>query len=219
MQDRGQIVFTNDARDEPMSTPIATEKLSAADLLDAAKSGFEYRATAADATSILIRKRNQPVLRIDPTALESADMLIFAKAFKLARDRSSFDITIERLDPFLPDAKAGSVATIDLETRSLLQVLYFASKGVNVPAIHTDRGFVQQSTYPTGSPFDWRILTRKLIEVQSNCLQQPPGELAFIDRRDHQSLATFSLIQEVARLETSARPGTAPILTLPLNGR
>ena len=229
LQDRGQIVFTSELRDEPISAPIGTDKLSAADLIEAAKNSFEYRPIEGTLTSILMKKRPQPMMRIDPTALETSDMAVFASAFMLQRNRAAFDITIERLDPFFSSSKKPSVDLIDLETRSLLQVLYFLSKGVEVPRAHSVRRIVQDSADASGTKFDWRILTKGLFEVASDCSAEP-GERAFvavryldcwyfIDRRDQQSLSTFSLLQEVARLENNARPGSAPTLTIPLSGR
>lgn len=38
----------------------------------------------------------------------------------------------------------------------------------------------------------------------------------YVDRRDHDSLSTLSLVIELARLELAGRPSAGPALTLPL---
>ena len=45
------------------------------------------------------------------------------------------------------------------------------------------------------------------------------GYWFYIDERDRDTKATYSLLLELSRLELGAKTGTAPLLTLPLAGR
>lgn len=70
-------------------------------------------------------------------------MRLLVDAFRLEPGLASYDIGIEMLDPFPVNYPAAGVRVLDLETRSLLQVLYFLSKSVSVPAQHLRDGSVR----------------------------------------------------------------------------
>jgi hypothetical protein len=57
-----------------------------------------------------------------------------------SRRRTSFDITAAKFDPDLKDGPGGRLDRLDLETRSLLQVLFFVSHGVDLPPEHAASG-------------------------------------------------------------------------------
>ena len=72
-------------------------------------------------------------------------------------------------------------------------------------------------------------MTRGLFRVRQSAAGQPPsnahvairylGHWFSIERGDHDSLSTFSLVLELARLELSGKAAPGPALTLPLTGR
>lgn len=228
LQDRSHIVFSTEEREEPVGSEIGADRVSAADLVSAAKEGFEYRASQDGKRWTLIKKKRVPVMRVHPDAVRSAEMADLARIFRLRREGTRFDIEIEKVDPFIYPPRG--METIDLETRSLLQVLYFVSKGIEVPADHLQRGIAVQTAAAGGAPFDWTQVTRGLFRVGSSHAEQPPATAHvairyldhwfYIDRRDAESMSTFSLLMELARLELpgSGRAG-GPTLTLPLGGR
>lgn len=225
LQDRGHIVFSTEEREEPQGT-VATVP-TAHDLLDAAKEGYEFHPDHNSALA-LVKKGRQPVMRVHPEALTSAEMRELAQVFGLRLGLSKYDLKIENLDPFKINHPSDGVDVLDLETRSLLQVLYFVSKGLDVPVEHMKRGFVQATTDETGQPFDWRKITDKLFHVYSVSGDRPSNAHVavkyldywfYIDKADQDTMATFSLLMQLARLETNGKTGLGPALTLPLGGR
>lgn len=225
LQDRGHIVFGTEEREEPQGTVAAAP--TAHDLLDAAKEGYEFRPDQNSALA-LVKKNRQPVMRIHPEALTSTEMRELAQVFGLRPGLPKYDLKIENLDPFKINHPPEGVDVLDLETRSLLQVLYFVSKGLDVPVEHMERGFVQATTDETGQPFDWRKITSNLFHVYSASGDRPlSAHVAvkyldywfYIDKADQDTMATFSLLMQLARLETNGKTGLGPALTLPLSGR
>ncbi|MDO8369496.1 MAG: hypothetical protein Q7S71_02075, partial [Candidatus Nitrotoga sp.] len=225
LQDRGHIVFSTEEREEPQGTVAAAP--TAHDLLDAAKEGYEFRPDHNSALA-LVKKSRQPVMKIHPEALASAEMRELVQIFGLRPGLPKYDLKIENLDPFKINHPADGVDVLDLETRSLLQVLYFVSKGLDVPVEHMGRGFVQATTDETGQPFDWRKITSNLFHVYSANGDRPPSAHVavkyldywfYIDKADQDTMATFSLLMQLARLETNSKTGLGPALTLPLSGR
>ena len=229
LQDRGQIVFSTEERSEPQGSPLPAGSVTARDVVEAAKSGYEYR-VAEDGTSwTLIKKTTQPVLLIDPQAADSPEMLEVARAFKLRRGVTKFVITQEMLTPFPHTYPSEGVTTLDLETRSLLQALYYVSHGIQIPDEHASAGLVTVTRDASGQPFPWHLVTDGLFRVHSVKIgERPPnahvaipykGYWFYIDDSDQDTKATFSLLMELSRLELTGKTGPGPVLTLPVSGR
>lgn len=118
---------------------------------------------------------------------------------------------------------------IDLETRSLLQALFFVSHGVEIPPGHGRQGLARVTRGVDGQPFDWNQVTQGPFHVKHKPGAERPrqaqvavpykGYWFYIDETDQDSKVTFSLLMELARLELPGRTGREPILTLPLGGR
>jgi hypothetical protein len=154
-------------------------------------------------------------------------MRALAGILKLQPGLTQYDITVEALTPFPETFPAGGVKSLDLETRSLLQALYFVAQGVDVPDEHAARGLVTVTVDDAGRPFDWRQVTSGLFRVRSakGGGPRPPtahvavpyeGYWFYIDDSDTDTKTTFSLLMELARLELSAKEGTEPLLAIPL---
>jgi hypothetical protein len=229
LQDRGEVVFAAEERIEKLGSPVPAARVTAREVLDAAKEGFEYHADDQGGTWTLIKKKHQPVMKVRPDAADSPEMREFARVFHIKRGLPQYDIEIEKLEPFPATYPPEGVEVLDLETRSLLQVLYFLSKGVEVPADHSGQGLVQETTDRAGERFDWQQLTRGLFHVSSVSGGKPPPSAHvaikyldhwfYIDRRDQDSMSTFSLLMELARLELPGKVVPGPALTLPVGGR
>jgi len=227
LQTRGQIVFSSEERADPQGSPLPAAAVTARDLVEAAKSGFEYRRDETGATWTLVKKTQQPVLLVDPRAVSSPEMAEVARAFRLKSGLTRYLISQEALHPFPATYPREGVEAFDFETRSLLQALYFVSHGVDVPAEHLQRQIVTITRDDSGQPFDWRNVLSGLFSVASAAGGRPAtahvsipyrGYWFYIDERDQPSKATFSLLMELARLELG-RSGGGPVLTLPLSGR
>src|SRR2546425_1281992 len=68
LQDREQIVFGNEERVEPQGSPLPANSVTARDMLEAAKNGFEYRLDEQGTKWTLVKKSPQPMLFVDPRA-------------------------------------------------------------------------------------------------------------------------------------------------------
>lgn len=227
LQERGQIVFIVEERLDVQGSPMPAGSVTPRDIVEAAKSGYEYRLDEGGAWRLL-KKTTQPVLLVDPRAVESTDMREVARIFKLKPGLTRFPITQETFNPFPATYPKEGVTGIDLDTRSLLQALYFVSHGIDVPAEHAAAGLVTVTRDPAGAPFEWRQVTEGLFHVRSAKSEwRPPsahvaipykGHWFYIDERDHDTKATFSLLVELSRLELSGK-SAAPVLTLPVGRR
>ena len=176
----------------------------------------------------MVKKRSQPVLRVGKVEDGDPDFAAFCAAFKLDPAKRTFDLTAEKLDPFLAGAPPGGLDAIDLETRSLSQVLFFVAHGVEVPAADALSGAAPLTLDADGGVFDWDRVVGGLFKVRCCAGKHPPecsrvavcyrGHWFYVDRADRDTVATFHLLVELSRLEVGAKAGAAPLLTLPLGG-
>lgn len=228
LRDRSAAVLHYEEREERLTDGVPAGAGTAAAAVEAAKAGLEYRTDDKGGWTV-VKKRPQSVLRLGRVADDDPDLLAFCRAFKLNPAKRTFDLTTERLDPFLVGAPKGGLDVLDMETRSLLQVLFFVSHGVEVPPAHVASGAVPLTFEPDGRVFDWDQVLAGLFKVCWADGKRPPpfahvairynGYWFYIDQRDRDTMATFHLLVEVSRLELGAKVGTAPLLTLPIGGR
>jgi hypothetical protein len=229
LQDRGQIVFALEDRSETLGGPLPAASITASNVIDAAKDGNEMRPDPGGLTWSLYKKVQQPVMLVDPHALGTSELNALVRTFRLRPGLTKYDVTEEALIPFPSTYSPEGVTKIDLETRSLLQVLFFVSHGVEVPQEHTGRGIVRVTVDEAGQPFDWRRVTGGLFQVRSAAgTERPPGAHVavqykgywfYIDETDHETKSTFTLLMEIARLNLTDKGGAKPVFTLPLGGR
>src|SRR5262249_47035697 len=155
----------------------------------------------------LTKKKETPYLYVSPSATASPDWLEFCQVFKVKPDEKKYEIEVTKLTPFPQEYPAEGVKVIDLETRSLLQVLYFLSHGVDVPPEHIIAGKARVTIDLDGSTFDYDRVLGGLFKVQSvsvaHCKHRPPCAAVavhyldhwyYIDEGDHDSRATFALV-------------------------
>ncbi len=227
LQDRAAVTFVNKETDEPQgdAVPAGANPLAAA--VEAAKAGFEVRADGDNVR--VVKKKTEPVLRIDPAVKGDPDFRCFCAAFKLDPTKTTFALTTDKQDPFDP-APAGGRDALDLETRSLLQVLFFAANGVEVPAEHKLSGVAPLSFGPDGAEFDWHPVVGDLLTIKHCAGRQRPAVASvavqyrgcwfYIADADRDSKSTFALLLEISRLELGGnKPSAAPLLTIPVGGR
>ena len=230
LQDRALIVFGQEERSEPVGGQLPAERIDAAAVLEAAKAGYEYRRDDGGATWTLTKKTQQPVLHVHPAAVASPEMREFARVFRLKPGLTKYDIKSDSLTPFPDTFPPGGVDTLDLETRSLLQVLFFVAQGVEIPPAHRAAGVVRVTADESGFEFDWQRVLQGLLKVKWASGDDPPpgayvavpykGYWFYVDQTDHDSKSTFSFLLSVSRMElTSRTPAAGPVLTLPIGGR
>jgi hypothetical protein len=229
LQEREQIAFVVEEREDPQGSTLPANSVTAKDVIEAAKEGFEYHKDDKDGTWTLIKKKQQPMLKIHPAAVGSPEMRTVTEAFHLKPGLSKYDVEVDKLDPFPVNYPPEGVRVLDLETRSLLQVLFFVAKGVEVPPEHIHAGVVAVTVDAGGQVFDWQQVTQGLFRVCWAKGHKPPpdahvaikylGYWFYIDKKDQDTMSTFSLLMEVARLESTGKTGLGPTLTLPIGGR
>ena len=229
LQDRGQLVFGTEDRQEAQGGSLPNGSVTGRDVVEAAKSGFEYRPDEKGTGWILYKKAQQPVLLLDPLAVDSAEYREISRAFRLRAGMTKFPITQETISPFPSTHPSEGLTGIDLETRSLLQALYYVSHGVEIPPEHAAENMATVTRDASGQPFDWSVLMSDLFRVRSVKSDDPPpnahvavpykGHWFYIDQADQDSKSTFSLLLELSRLELTGKAGSAPLFTLPLSGK
>ena len=228
LQDRAEIVFGVEEREERLGGPLPAAAVSARDVVEAAKNGYEYHADDKEAMWTLTKRTPHAVLRVDPQALDSPEVQDFVRIFRLKPGLTQYDITEEALNPFPSAFPPEGVATLDLETRSLLQALYYVCHGVDVPPEHAKRGLVTVTLDSHSQPFDWALVMNSFFRVHSvktkgnerpsdaHVAVQYKNYWFYIDDADQDTKSTFSLLMELARLELAGKPGPGPQLTLPV---
>jgi hypothetical protein len=228
--DRKLATIHVEEKDDPVSDDVSADKVTTEAMARAAKDGFEFRKSGNAGTWRLIRKKQQATLRIDAAARGNPDFEALCRVFHLDPTRTSFDLTTGKLDPYLAGTPKGGLDRLDLEPRSLLQVLFFLSHAVEVPPDHVAAGVAPLTVGPDGRSFDWQQVLSGLFRVcVATGKETPPhaavathyrGHWYYIDDRDRDTKATFALVLEVSRLQLSAdKGGAAPVLTLPIGGR
>lgn len=228
LQDRRLVSFFVEEREEKLAEGIPANGVTGHDVLDAAKENIEYRKDATG-TWTAVKKKSQPLLRVAVSGLNDPDMLEFCRIFHLKPGETSYTLVSDKLDPFFKDVPAEGTTMLDLESRSLLQVLFFVAHGVEVPPEHVTCGLVPMTLEPDGRVFDWHQVLEGLFRVCcSSSKKRPPhayvavhfaGYWYYIDERDRDTKATFALLLELSRLELTGKTGATPVLTLPLGGR
>jgi hypothetical protein len=229
LQDSGRVVFSQEERIEAVGSPLPAASVTARDQIEAAKGNLEYRQDEKTGMWSLVRKVTVPVILMDPDLGFSPDYQVFARAFRLKPGLARFDITQEANNPFARPAPGEGNANLDLETRSLLQALYYVSHGIDVPVSHAERGVLTVTQDAAGAPFDWSRVMAGFFRVRStaDAARPPDASVAvryrdhwfYIDDRDQDTKATFSLLVEVSRLELAGKAGPGPVLTLPVGGK
>jgi len=229
LQDRAEIVFGVEEREEQLGGPLPASAVSARDVVEAAKNGYAYRPDDQGSTWTLVRKNQQSVLRIAPEAVNSPEVQDFVRVFRLRPGLTQYDITQEALNPFPSTYPPEGVTSLDLETRSLLQALYYVSHGIDIPPEHATGGLVTVTLDATGQAFDWSQVMHGFFRVHwAQGHARPPGAHVavkykdywfYIEDTDQETKSTFSLLTELARLDLTGKTGTEPQLILPVGGK
>jgi len=230
LTDRKLATVFIEEKDDPVGDDITADKVSADAMARAAKDGFEFRKTGNAANWRLVRKKQQAALRLDSVAAKDPDFLTMCHVFRLNPAKTTFELTTGKLDPYFKDAPKEGLEKLDLETRSLLQVLFFLSHGVELPLDHIQSGVAPQTLEAPGREFDWQQVLGGLFQVHNATGKRAPacasvavcyrGRWFYIDDRDRDTKSTFALLLEVSRLQLSTeKSGPGPVLTLPIGGR
>jgi hypothetical protein len=117
-----------------------------------------------------------------------------------------------------------SPSVIQVETRSLIGVLFYLSQGVEVPKEDIKAGRVAITEYKNGKVFSWKTVIGDIFSIHESKKLPEDAAIAikfrnhwfYIKDTDISTKSTFILLQQLFALEASKGKGTSPILTLPI---
>lgn len=223
-QDRDLIATHVEMRIVEMSGPLPRASVTAAAVVEAAKSGFEYQPKDDGKAWVLVKRERRLVLQVNPVGRGSPEMAELACLLNLQPGLARYEIVVAAgvPDPFT-NPTVPSLA-LRVATRSTAQAYFYLANGVEVPTEHLTCGLVR---LPKG--VDPTEVTRGVFRV--HCARgrhgKPPasayvavrhrGYWFYIDDRDQESKSTLLLMLELSRLDFRRQQiGAIPALTLPV---
>jgi hypothetical protein len=229
IQDRGELTFRKTEEDVP-GDPIPLDRVSGEALVEAQKAGYEYRLTPDKTAWQLVRKQRKLYLDFSPRALASPEYAELVRLLNLLPGLTRYEVTRSTVGFIEQTPAARPSDKLVLVPRSLIQVVYYLSHGVEVPPEHLTSGVAKATLEPDGRVFDWQQVTGGLFTVRAACGKKPPtnasvavryrGYWFYIDDTDHATKSTFLLLRPSRQLDLGAsgsdRRTGGPVLTLPV---
>ncbi len=145
LQDRKLVALYHETSRTVVAAGSASEALDASAQLAATNDGNKM-IRAADGSWTIYREDRKPVLRVGDIDTFDEDFQIFCRSFKLNPNLRSFALTTDEVDPFYVGMPAEGLPNLDLETRSLLQVLSLS---------RTVSTFRQNTSHRSCSEHEW----------------------------------------------------------------
>jgi hypothetical protein len=226
-QDSELLSIRTEARELEVGGPVPAGSITAAAVVDAAKSGMEYRPQGDGRTWKLIRKENKLLVRVNEPAIGSPELDEVIHLLNLKPGQLTYDVVVAPGN--VPDPlhyPRPPSAELRITPRSTSQVYFYLSNGVEVPDEHVACGVVRWTSDAEGKPMDPRELTRGIFEVHACKSHKPPatayvavqsrGYWYYIDDRDQASKSTLLLLHQVSRLDFRNQKSSGPVLTLPV---
>ncbi|MBA4064261.1 MAG: hypothetical protein C0501_11205 [Isosphaera sp.] len=229
LQDRGELTFRKVEVEDP-GDPIAADRVTGEALVEARKAGYEYRLTPDRKAWQLVTRSRRLFLDLSPKALEGPEYRELVRLLNLRPGLARYEVTRSAVGFVDPPPGAPPSDRVELVTRSLIQVFFYAAHGVEVPAEHLAAGVAKPTLEPDGRVFDWRAVTGGLFAVKACRGKRPPAGAAvavryrgywfYVDDTDHATKSTFVLLGPSRQLDLGApagdRKGGRPVLTLPV---
>ncbi len=160
------------------------------------------------------------VLHMDPEARALPETRSLFTLLNLSPNRSDFPLVYTQLQ----ETHLAPVDVIEIDTRSLLGVMFFLSNGVQVPEKDVKEGRVKVTSTESGKQFDWKAVLGNYLTVHAD-YQSPSdtqlrvnyrGHWFYIDDRDMESKSTFTFLSQIFSLQAGKAEGIVPVLTLPV---
>ncbi len=131
----------------------------------------------------------------------------------MVADEAHFDIL---------NSKEG-VGEMRIATRAPIEVMFYLSKGVQVPQEHLQCGLAATTNNLDGSPFSWHDVVGDLFQIRC-CDKKPNARLAvkyrdywyYIDDCDQDSKRTLMMLIVIMAFSQIEGQTEKPVLTLPL---
>ena len=125
---------------------------------------------------------------------------------------------IFRVTTRLTRRKADEIA---IRSRSLLAIMSFLAKGVEIPSVHLSDGWVEQFATPNDDDtlnLPLRIRAQEERPRNAFAAVEYQAHWFYIDQSDLQSKAVFQMLLALFELQAPAGGAVAPMLTLPAGG-
>jgi hypothetical protein len=225
-RDATELAFGTNEEADGSSDPIPTSAVEGRDLLNAARHDYVYRTKGQGRVTVLKREKSLYV-RIRPPYVNSPEMAEVARIFHLipglSRYRIKSELT-EEVSPKLPSPLGND--TIYLNLRSVLQIMTFLSKGVEIPEDHIHSGMAPLTYDEAGELYDWTRVTAGNFVVHVQKHRPRSAEVAvhyrgywfYIACNDVKSRAALAILEIVFALQESDGKNVGPLLTLPVGG-
>jgi hypothetical protein len=228
LQDRGEVTFRKVEVEVP-GDPIALDRVTGEALVEARKAGYEYRLTPDGKAWQLVTKARRLYMDLSPRALNTPECAELVAVMNLRPGLTRYEVTQSTVG--FVEQRPGAVPAdkLVLVTRSLIQVFFYLSHGVEVPPEHLAAGVAKPTLEPGGRVFDWQQVTGGLFTVKSCRGKKPPvgatvavpyrGYWFYIDDTDHPTKSTFVLMRPARQLDLGPAPADrkgGPLLTLPV---
>jgi hypothetical protein len=225
-RDATELAFGTNEETDGASDPIPTSAVEGRDLLNAARHDYVYRTKGQDHVTVLKREKSLYV-RIRPPYVNSPEMTEVARIFRLTPGLSKYRIKselTEEVSPKLPSPLGSD--TIYLNLRSVLQIMTFLSKGVEIPEDHIRSGMAPLTFNDAGDLYDWTRVTAGNFVVHAQKHRPRSAEVAvhyrgfwfYIAANDVKSRAALAILEIVFALQESDGKNVGPLLTLPVGG-
>jgi hypothetical protein len=160
------------------------------------------------------------VLHIDSEAYTLPETQELITLLNLSPNRPYYPLVYTQLQ----ESHVAPVAIIEIDTRSLLGVMFFLSNGVQVPEQDVREGRVKITFMESGRSFDWKGVLGDYLTVHVGEEQPSESQLRvnyrghwfYIDDRDMESKSTFTFLSQIFSLQAGKAEGIVPVLTLPV---
>jgi hypothetical protein len=160
------------------------------------------------------------VLHIDPEAHALPETQALITLLNLSPNHPHYPLVYTQLQ----ESHLAPVNIIEIDTRSLLGVMFFLSNGVQAPEKDVNEGRVKVTSMESGQPFDWKAVLRDYLKVHAK--NEMPvdtrlrvkyrGHWFYIDDTDSESKSTFTFLSQIFSLQAGTAEGIVPVLTLPV---
>jgi len=160
------------------------------------------------------------VMQINSEAFPLPEAQQLLKRLELVPGKIHYPVTYQLVE----HADKGGLDHLEVETRSLLGVLFFLAQAVEAPETDVGAGRVTVTRTEAGEVFDWKKVVRQLMRIQSSPSRPANaaasvwyrGSWFFIDDSDLGSKSTFALLTQLVALQSGEVTRLAPVLTLPV---
>lgn len=219
-----RVVLGTESReaDVPGAPPLPS--LTTEELLKIRAAGQGVRPLGAGKGYGLTQTRSVRVIRVQPEAVASPEVLELARLLRLRPGQETYEVEEVLGGQFPPEQPDGQRTKLTLTMRSILEVMYLLSQAVSVPPEHVCAGLVPVTRNPDGSPFDWGLVLGDLFRVHASKHKPKGAYLAvkyrgywfFIDDDDAASKVTLNVFNDLFRLQRLGAAEGQPLLTLPV---